>query len=110
MKFQKDSVTQKIKDPRIAILLKDITRKKFAYVEFAYPPLIEKEYTWQWAKEDGFGLKGIRKGQVRLKWYYGQKQLFQVYPIPKEAYRFECEWQRASLKNFVEKVCTTLAK
>lgn len=61
-KFQADQVAQGVKDPRIAILLKNSARKKFVYVEFAYPPLDETHYTWRWAKEDGLGLKGFRNG------------------------------------------------
>ena len=109
-KFETDSRAQKVTDPRIVILLKNATRKRFVYVEFAYPSLNEKDYTWRWTREDGFGLQGIKDGQVRFKWYHGQKQFFQVYQIPREAYAFDLDWQRASLGDFVENVRRTLSR
>lgn len=109
-KFQKDSKGQKVTDPRVCVLLKDLSRKNFTYVEFGYPPLKEIDYTWHWSKADGLGLKGFRGEQVRFKWYHGQKQLFEVFQIPKEAYKFKIEWRRAALKDFVEKAIKILPR
>ncbi len=102
-KFTKDSKAQKVTDPRVCILLKDSARRNFTYVEFGYPSLKENDYTWQWSKQDGFGLKGFKGDTTRFKWYHGQKQLFEVFQIPHEAYKFKVDWKRASLKDFVEK-------
>ncbi len=110
LKFQTDRDAQKVKNPRITILLKNTARRRFVYVELGYPPLVEKDYTWRWSKEDGLGLQGLKDGQVRLKWYHGQKQLFQVYRIPEKAYSFDLNWRRASLSDFVQNVRRTLAK
>jgi len=109
LKFRKDLSAQRVRNPRIAILLKNVARRKFVYVEFGYPPLKEREYVWRWSREDGLGLQGVKDGRVRLKWYHGQKQLFQVYQIPEQAYSFELAWERASLTAFVESVRRTLA-
>jgi hypothetical protein len=100
-KFQKDSEEQGVTDPRVCILLKDLRRRNFTYAEFAYPSLKEENYTWRWSRADGLGLKGFRRDQIRFKWYHGQKQLFEVIQIPKEAYRFQLDWNRATLKDFV---------
>lgn len=107
-KFQKDSKAQKVTDARICILLKNRPRKDFTYVEFGYPPLNEKGYEWSWSKQDGLGLKGFREQQVHFKWYHGQKQLFEVFQIPKEAYKFQLDWKRMELKDFMEKAIKIL--
>jgi hypothetical protein len=109
-KHHRDLTEQKVRDPRIAILLKDSARRKFVYVEFAYPPINEGDYSWQWAKEDGQGLKGMKEGEVRFKWYHSQKQLFQIFRIPREAHRFEVKWKRANLSDFVTEMRNAFAK
>jgi hypothetical protein len=107
-KHRKDCINQNITDPRIVILLKNRTRKRLAYVEFAYPFLQEEEYQWQWSREGGFGLQGWKYEKIHLKWYPSGTQLFQVFQMPDNAYYFEIEWQRASLSSFVENVIRTL--
>lgn len=102
-KFEKDSAEQDVSDPRVCILLKDSARRNFTYVEFAYPPLKEDDYTWRWARTGGAGLKGIRDDRTRFKWYHGQKQFFEVFQIPEQAYKFELDWRRPSLKDFIKK-------
>lgn len=102
-KFDRDAELQKVRDPRIAILLKDRARRRFVYLEFAYPRLNEADFTWQWATPDGLGLRGSRDGSVRLKWYHGQKQLFQVYQIPARPKRLSINWQRIGLSTFVSR-------
>lgn len=109
-KYLRDKTVQKVTDPRIAILLKNGQRRRFVYVEFAYPPLDEKDFTWVWSREGGRGLKGIKDGKVHFKWYYGQKQLFQVFRIPPGAYSFEVNWKRADLASFVAKTRNGFAK
>lgn len=109
-KYKLDSGVQGVKDARLAILLKDVTRKKFTYIELEYPPLSPEDYTWSWSRKGGRGLKGHKDGKVRFKWYYGQKQLFEVIAIPPEAYSFALNWRRATLRDFVNKVGLTLAK
>jgi hypothetical protein len=107
-KFQKDSKTQGVTDPRICILLKNRSRKDFTYVEFAYPALDENDFRWSWSKKDGLGLKGFRQERVRLKWYHGQKQLFEVFQIPNKAYKFHLDWKRAELEDFMVKAAKML--
>lgn len=102
-KFHRDAEAQKVSDPRIGILLKDLARRNFTYLEFDYPSLNENDYTWQWSKQDGFGLKGMKQGQTRFKWYHGGKQLFEVFRIPEEAFRFQLEWRRSPLDQFVRR-------
>ena len=109
-KFQTDLASQRVKDPRIAMLLKNRARDHFVYMEFDYPPLDERDYTWEWSTKEGLGLKGYAARRVRLKWYHGQKQLFQVYEVPVEGYSFNLDWQRASLADFVQKVRRALAR
>jgi hypothetical protein len=102
-KFKRDSKAQKVSDPRVCILMKDLARKNFTYVEFGYPSLNENDYTWAWSKQDGLGLKGSKNGVTRFKWYHGQKQLFEVFQIPKEAYKLQVDWKRRTLTDFVGK-------
>ena len=104
-KFDIDSEAQKVKDPRLAVLLKQRDRKRFTYIETPYERLNEKEFTWKWTETkegtEGAGLQGTKNGAVRLKWYFGQKQLFEVCTIPAEAYTFTLDWARMSLPDFV---------
>lgn len=109
-KFQRDSEAQEVTDPRVCILLKDLARRNFTYVEFGYPSLKPSDYTWSWSKQDGVGLKGFKDGVTRFKWYHGQKQLFEVFQIPKQAYKFQVNWKKATLKNFVEKAHKILCR
>lgn len=109
-KYERDLQAQKVRDPRIAILLKNRPRREFAYIEMAYPPLKEEDYTWKWAREDGRGLKGQKEGRVHFKWYHSQKQLFQVVQIPREAYLFKLDWKRVSLDAFVAKMGEALGR
>jgi hypothetical protein len=106
-KFHKDSKAQKVTDPRLCVLLKDRPRKSFTYVEFGYPALKENNYKWSWSKEDGLGLKGFKGEQVHFKWYHGQ-QLFEVFQVPKEAYKFQLDWTRADLNAFMAKAIEIL--
>lgn len=106
-KFRADSKAQAVKAPRIAVLLKSIKRDRFVYVEFEYPPLRERDYVWEWSKEGGFGLWGKKDGRVQLKWYYGQKQLFQVFQIPAGAFAFELKWRRHALEEFFRRMQET---
>lgn len=104
-KFEIDSLAQGVKDPRLVVLLKSRDRKQFTYIETPYSRFDEKEFTWKWAADksgaNGAGLQGTKGGVVRLKWYYGQKQLFEVCTVPKEAYTFKLDWTRKSMEEFV---------
>jgi hypothetical protein len=104
MKYEADREHQGVHEARIALLLKDTRRSAFAYVEYAYPPLRERDFTWRWSKEGGYGLQGFERGSLRLKWYYGQKQLFQVFEVPADVFTFRLEWQRPDLDGFFEKM------
>jgi len=103
-KFELDASEQGVKDAREAILVKRKDRKKFVYVEVPCSILKEAEFTWHWTERKGLagkGLQGSKGGQVRLKWYYGQKQLFEVRTIPPEAYTFTLAWTRRSMGEFI---------
>lgn len=101
-KARADARAQGVSAPRLAVLLKSPSRRRFVYMEFPYPPLDERQFQWRWSREDHLGLQGLRGGKVRLKWYHGQKQLFQVYEIPAEAFRFDLEWERLEIPSLLE--------
>lgn len=104
-KFQNDCRKQNVRDPRLAILLKNKTRQNLSYLELAYSLLNEDDYTWQWSLgEKQRGLQGFQNGRVQLKWYPSGTQLFQVCEIPSEVYNFQLEWKRATLSDFFEQV------
>lgn len=101
-KLEADATAQEVKVPRLAVLLKNRARERFVYVELDYPPFDETQFVWRWSRDDGFGLQGSREGRVRLKWYYGQKQLFQVYEIPQQVFSFEIQRKPRVLKEFMD--------
>lgn len=102
-KYHADADAQGVKNPRVAILLKRGDRKRFAYIELDYPPFEKDEFTWQWTSEAREGLQGFYKnvGQVKLRWYPGQKQLFECFEIPQEAFVFDIQWRRLETIEFI---------
>lgn len=105
-KFMTDAEAQDVTDPRLVVLLKRRDRKRFTYVEKTYHPFDEGQFQWKWTAKkdggDGAGLQGSLDGRVRLKWYFGQKQLFEVCTVPNEAYTFDLAWTPKTLDEFVE--------
>jgi len=103
-KFEQDSIRQGVTDPRVSMLLKSLARDRFTYVEYAYPPLDEDEFEWRWTDSNHVGLQGFHGGKVRVKWYHGQKQMFEVQQVPESAFFFEVEWDRCEAGLF----CSTM--
>lgn len=103
-KYRIDATTQGVKRPRMAILLKRVGRERFAYMELDYPPLEEDDFTWRWTSKAREGLQGFHKtsDQVKLRWYPGQKQLFEWFEVPQEAFVFSIQWRRLGTKEFVD--------
>ncbi len=103
-KYDGDLAFQKVKDPRVAILLKDEARRNFAYVEMPYPRANPADYTWQWSRQDGKGLKGFKNHDEYYKWYHGQKQLFEVFRVPKGASFLSVEWRRQTISELYKRL------
>ncbi len=107
-KLLHDAQKQNVTDPRFAILIKSRSRKEFVYVESPYPPLKEDDYEWKWSQNQvGVGLQGWKDGKVFFKWYANQKQFFEVREIQGADYRFELDWTRRSLDEFIALTATS---
>lgn len=103
-KFDKDLVAQRVTDPRLAILVKDASRTNFTYLEQPYLRLREDEILWGWSNAARKGLLGRIDGELRLRWYFNQKQLFQVDRVPMDAQRFAVDWKRMDPASFIDRV------
>jgi hypothetical protein len=103
-KFNADSIEQKVTDPRIAILLKDRTRRNFGFLEARYPPFEANNYRWAWSKGAGKGLQGSDDEGLCFKWYPNQAQFFEVFTVPADAAFFEVRWSRLTMDELIARV------
>lgn len=74
----------------------------FALVEADYPPLSEDAFEWRWTSQQRDGLQGFEDGRLKLRWYPNQKQLFEVFHIPREATRVSLTPARVEPDDFID--------
>lgn len=102
-KIIEDSSIQKVLDKRICILLKSDDRKTFAYYEEKLELYSADDLVWKWTDETRTGLRGIRKSDkfCVFRWYPNQKQLFERFVLPEDAFIFELNPARIQTGEFI---------
>jgi hypothetical protein len=99
-----DSISQKITDKRVCILLKEVGHKRFAYFEEDIKIYQPDELVWKWTDATKTGLQGIQKtGNFCVyRWYPNQKQLFERFKLPLDTFIFTLEPQRIPLQELID--------
>lgn len=103
-KVQRDAEIQGVGEKRISILLKSKDRKNYVYFEEKLTEYREDDLKWDWTDERKRGLQARRsKDDVLVfRWYPNQKQFFERFIFPKDAYKFCIEPQRLAAREVVE--------
>lgn len=109
-KVKNDMKVQSVKDGRLSVLLKNASRQQYALIEKPIPIFNEANFEWSWTNENraGFQAKDKKTGEVVLKWYHGQTQLFQVMTIPEDAIRVQIVPKRLEAEKFVTEILKLL--
>lgn len=108
-KVEPDAKFQGVADKRVCILLKSPDRKDYVYFEEGLINYRAEELHWQWTDSTKTGLQGrrVKDDALVFRWYPNQKQFFERFIFPKDAYQFSIEPQRLAVSEVVE---TLLAK
>jgi hypothetical protein len=103
-KVRQDAEFQGVKDKRVCILLKSPDRKDYVYFEEELVEYDNNDLKWDWTDETKTGLQARRHRDDALvfRWYPNQKQFFERFTFPADAYRFNIEPQRLLTTDVVE--------
>ncbi|MCY4606717.1 MAG: hypothetical protein OXE49_20995 [Gemmatimonadetes bacterium] len=103
-KVQQDTEEQGVEERRVAILLKSENRKNYVYFEEKLVEYRGSELTWAWTDKEKRGLqaKRIKDNVLIFRWYPNQKQFFERFIVPEDAYEFCIEPQRLAAGDVVE--------
>lgn len=79
-------------------------RKTYAFLEEDLSDYNPDELEWRWTTETKTGLQGIQKkdGFCVFRWYPNQKQFFERFILPENAYIFSIEPKRLSIDAVVD--------
>lgn len=110
-KVEQDGIIQGVQDGRLAVLVKDDTRQHYIYVEFPIEKFVASDFDWIWTDAKKMGLQARDKitGRTTLRWYAGQKQLFQSILIPDTATRVSITPKRAEVNKFVQSMLDSIS-
>jgi hypothetical protein len=102
-KVHKDAELQGIEDKRICILLKSPDRKKYVYFEDNLVEYTNEELKWDWTDNTKTGLQARRHadGVLVFRWYPNQKQFFERFTFPEDAYTFSIDPVRLAANDIV---------
>jgi hypothetical protein len=92
-KVNKDAQFQSVEDKRVCILLKSRDRRSYAYFESQLVEYFPEHLRWEWTNETRTGLQAKRNSdnQLVFRWYPNQKQFFERFVLPRNAYTFNIE-------------------
>lgn len=110
-KVEQDGRVQGVQDGRLAVLVKDSTRKNYIYVERSIERFNANDFEWFWTDEKKIGLQARNKitGKTALRWYANQKQLFESIIIPELATRVSISPKRAEVNKFVQSMIDSIS-
>ena len=94
----------------MCILLKSRDRKRYAYFESQLVEYSAEDLKWGWTNETKTGLQAKRNydNQLVFRWYPNQKQFFERFMLPRNAYTFNIEPVRLSTHDIVALLLATL--
>ena len=92
-KVNKDAQFQSVEDKRVCILLKSRDRRSYAYFGSQLIEYFPEDLKWEWTNETKTGLQAKRNSdnQLVFRWYPNQKQFFERFALPRNAYTFNIE-------------------
>ena len=103
-KVRQDAKDRGIKERRVSILLKSKNRKNYVYFEEKLVEYRESDLIWAWTNTAKKGLQArrIKDNVLVFRWYPNQKQFFERFIFPEDAYEFCIEPQRLAASDVVE--------
>ncbi len=103
-KVKKDAKYQEVEDKRVCILLKSKNKCDYVYFEEELIEYGNKDLKWNWTDHTKTGLQARRRRDDVLvfRWYPNQKQFFERFTFPADAYSFSIEPARLSASDVVE--------
>ncbi|MBF0504828.1 MAG: hypothetical protein HQL14_06970 [Candidatus Omnitrophica bacterium] len=109
-KIEEDVVSQNVINKKICVLLKSEHRDKFAFYEddvLIYQP---NDLSWKWTDKSKTGLQGLRKsdGFCIYRWYPNQKQFFERFVLPQNAFIFELNLKKITIEEIIDLLETHL--
>ncbi len=102
-KVQQDAKSQGVEDKRVCILLKSLDRKEYVYLEEQLVKHSENDLKWNWTNDTKTGLQArrVEDDVLIFRWYPNQKQLFERFTFPPNAYKFRIEPQRLATDDVI---------
>ena len=103
-KVRRDAEIQEVNEKRVSILLKSKNRKNYVYFEEKLIEYKENDLKWDWTDKTRTGLQArrIKDNVLVFRWYPNQKQFFERFVFPKDAYKFCIEPKRLVEDDVVE--------
>ena len=103
-KVRQDAEIQGVQEKRVAILLKSKNRKNYVYFEERLLEYGENDLKWDWTdkKKKGLQARRIKDNVLVFRWYPSQKQFFERFIFPGDAYEFRIEPKRLAADDVVE--------
>jgi hypothetical protein len=105
-KITGDMERQGVRSARVAVLLKSNNHRRYAFLEQEVRLYQPEELSWSWTDDTHTGLQArhANDGQIVFRWYPNQKQLFENFNLPQQAFRFEVQPTRLSVPSFLERM------
>lgn len=109
-KVQGDAKKQNVVHKRVCVLLKSEDKKRYAFYEDDLEEYAPNDLEWKWTNDNKAGLKGMRKsdGFCVYRWYPNQKQFFERFVLPTDAYIFELSPKRLPFSEIIDLLLATL--
>ncbi len=106
MKIEADMLRQGVREARIAVLLKSVNHRKYAYLEQTLQRYTPDELIWTWtdATQTGLQARDVLNNAIVFRWYPNQKQLFESFILPPDAFRFEVNPVREGVEAFLDRM------
>jgi hypothetical protein len=103
LKVNADATLQGVEDKRVCILIKSLRRTSFVYFEDTLVEYDEEDLKWEWTDTTLTGLQGRRRVDNRIvfRWYPNQKQFFETFVLPENAYSFNIVPRRLEANDIV---------
>ena len=103
-KVRQDAEIQGVQEKRVSILLKSKDRKNYVYFEEKLLEYGENDLKWDWTDKNKRGLqaKRIKDNMLVFRWHPNQKQFFERFIFPEDAYEFRIEPKRLAADDVVE--------
>jgi hypothetical protein len=106
MKIEADMARQGVREARIAVLLKSTNHTRYAYLEQSLVRYTPEDLLWTWtdASQTGLQARRVADNSIVFRWYPNQKQLFENFNLPPEAFRFAVHPMREGVEAFLERM------